>query len=50
MEVLKTSASLLGSQNLITLKHGDSSKLRILRPAKYFYSKFTKLRSLKNKW
>ena len=39
----------LDSRTLITLKNGDSSKVRNLSPAKYYYYKFAKLKSRKNK-
>ena len=42
-------SSVLDSCNLITLENGDLSKLRNLSPAKYFYSKFAKSKSRKNK-
>ena len=42
-------SSVLDSCNLITLENGDLSKSRNLSPAKYFYSKFAKLKSCKNK-
>ena len=34
----------------MTFKSGDSSKSRNLSPAKYYYSKFTKLKFPKNRW
>lgn len=46
---LKNQYQLLDSRNLITLKNGDSSKSRILSPAKYFHSKFAKLKWRENK-
>ena len=39
---LKNEHQLLDSQNLITLKNGDSSKSRNSSPVKYSYSKFAK--------
>lgn len=47
---LKSEHQLFDSRNLITLKNGVSSKSRILSPAKYFYSKYAKLKSRENKW
>ena len=37
------------SRNVITLKNDDSSESRNLSTAKYFYSKFAKLKSRENK-
>ena len=50
MECKKTATSLLDSRNLITLINDDSSESRNLNTAKYFYSKFAKLKSRENKW
>ena len=48
-ECKKTTSSLLDSRNLITLINDDSSESRNLNTAKYFYSKFAKLKSRENK-